>query len=132
MSDPMSDSILTTIKKLLGLDEDYEVFDPDVTIHINSTFLTLNDLGVGPKNPFVVNDKSQTWADFFQGNNALDFQSVKTYVYLKVRLLFDPPSTSFAIDSMNKMADEYAWRLNVRAEGAYQNIDTEPTPPITY
>ena len=113
----MNDSILLTIKKLLGLAEDYEVFDIDVIVHINAAFLTLNDLGVGPTSPFVITDKNQTWSDFLgEGNN--DYESVKAYLYLKTRLAFDPPGTSFAIEAMKKQAEEYEWRLNVRAEGS--------------
>lgn len=114
----MDDSILDTIKKLLGLDPEYTAFDRDVIVHINSTFMTLNDLAVGPAQPFVLTDSSQKWSDFF-GSQPFSLEAVKSYIYLKVRLLFDPPGTSFAIAAMEKQAEEYAWRLNVRAEGAY-------------
>ena len=134
MSDPLNNSILDTIKKLLGLASDYEVFDADVMIHINAAFLTLNDLGVGPAQPFVVNDKEQTWVQFFGGVDQ-QYESVKAYIYLKTRLAFDPPATSFAIDAMQKQAEEYAWRLNVRAEGAYKDLepaDPNVNPPLPY
>ena len=125
----MNDSILTTIKKLLGLSEDYDVFDTDVMIHINSAFLTLNDLAVGPAEPFVLTDKSQVWSDFFSDGRQ-DLEAVKSYVYLKVKLQFDPPGTSFAIAAMEKMVEEYAWRLNVRAEGSYDPEAITPVPPL--
>lgn len=124
----MSDSILTTIKKMLGLAEDYEVFDVDVIIHINAALLTLNDLGVGTATPFTVINKEQKWSDFL-GNGNTEYESVKAYIYFKTRLAFDPPGTSFAIDAMQKQAEEYAWRLNVRAEGAYKPADTSPPVP---
>lgn len=107
------ESILTSIKKLLGIQEEYTNFDDDIIIHINSTFSTLTQLGIGPANGFSIMDKSSKWNEFVSDNR---IECVKSYVYLKVRLLFDPPSSSAVIDSINRMINEYEWRLNVTAE----------------
>ena len=110
----MNDSILTSIKKLLGITEEYEHFDQDIIIHINSVFMILNQLGVGPSNGFSITDKTAVWSDFIsEGTN---LESVKSYIYLKVRLLFDPPTTSAVMESMNRMISELEFRLNVSAE----------------
>lgn len=110
----MDVSILDSIKKLLGLDEEYDVFDMDLIIHINSVFFTLSQLGVGPKQTFAIVDNTAMWTDFTGENLAVE--AVKSYVGLKVRLLFDPPATSFAITSTENLIKEYEWRLNVQAE----------------
>ena len=112
----MNDSILTSIKKLLGITEEYEHFDQDIIIHINSVFMILNQLGVGPSNGFSITDKTAVWSDFIsEGSN---LESVKSYIYLKVRLLFDPPTTSAVMESMNRMISELEFRLNVSAESS--------------
>lgn len=109
------DSILTSIKKLLGIEEDYVHFDPDIIMHINSTLATLTQLGVGPILGFTVTDKTQTWEDYL-GDDLSKFESVKTYVYLRVRLIFDPPQSSSVLESINKLISEFEWRLNVSTE----------------
>ncbi len=108
------DSILTSIKKLLGIAEEYEHFDSDLIMHINSVFMVLNQLGVGPAEGFSITDKTETWEDFTQNN--LMIQSVKSYVYLKVRLLFDPPSSSAVMESINRQISELEWRLNLSVD----------------
>lgn len=108
------ESILTSVKKMLGIAEDYTHFDADIIMHINSVLMTLTQLGVGPEEGFSIEDKSSTWVDFIPANN--QFEAVKSYIYLKVRLLFDPPTVSAVMESMNRMASEYEWRLNVNAE----------------
>lgn len=108
------ESVLTSIKKLLGMGEDYTVYDTDVMIHINSVFADLKRLGVGPSEGFKVTGPYETWSDFT--GDVIDFESVKTYVYLRVRLLFDPPSSAAAIEAMKAQADKYEWLLNVSAE----------------
>ena len=108
------ESILTSIKKLLGIDEDYTQFDSDIIMHINSVFLNLTQLGVGPSEGFQIEDDLDTWEDFIGDSNQL--QAVKSYVYLKVKLLFDPPLSSSVIESMNRMITELEWRLNVAVE----------------
>lgn len=109
-------SILTSTKKLLGIEEAYTDFDSDIVMHINSVFATLNQLGVGPDNGFMIEDKTELWAEFLGTNPTIN--SVKSYMVLKVRLLFDPPSTSFAITAMEKQTLEYEWRLKVQSENA--------------
>lgn len=110
------ESILTSIKKLLGISEDYDNFDADIIIHINSVFSILNQLGVGPTRCFYITDKASLWVDFLEDKTQIE--SVKSYVYLKVRLMFDPPQSSAAIESINKMISELEWRLNVAAESS--------------
>jgi hypothetical protein len=107
-------SILTSIKKLLGISEEYEHFDKDLIMHINSVFLILNQLGIGPTQPFFIYDKEDTWNDFL--GNYSDLELVKSYVYLKVKLLFDPPLSSAVIESTNRMISEFEWRLNVAVD----------------
>lgn len=113
------DSILTSIKKLLGITEEYEHFDQDIIMHINSVFMILTQMGVGPEEGFSIEDDSASWSDFT--SNAKVLESVKSYIYLKVRLLFDPPASSSVMDSMNRMISELEWRLNVAGEGENQN-----------
>lgn len=108
------DSILTSIKKMLGIAEDYEHFDPDIIMHINSVFMILFQLGVGPKEGFVIEDETSVWSDFI--SDTLSLESVKTYIHLRVRLLFDPPLSSSVIESINRSISELEWRLNVAAE----------------
>lgn len=115
----MTDSILDLTKKALGLDAEYDVFDTDIIMHINSTFFTLNQLGIGPDETFAIQNKDQKWSEFL--GERKNFNAVKTYMYLRVRLLFDPPSTSFAITAMEKQAEQLEWRLNVQVEGDKQN-----------
>lgn len=106
----MEESILTSIKKLLGMTEEYEAFDQDIIIHINSIFTILNQMGVGPKTTFRITGKNEVWSDFIRDK---DIESVKSFVYLRVRLLFDPPASSSAIEAMNKMISELEWRLYI-------------------
>ena len=108
------DSILTSIKKLLGIAEEYTQFDEDIIMHINTVFLNLTQLGVGPEEGFLIEDDVASWEDFINDNTQL--QAVKTYVYLKVKLLFDPPLSSSVIESMNRMIAELEWRLNVAVD----------------
>lgn len=109
----MYESILTSIKKLLGIPEDYEHYDADIIMHINSVFMILNQLGVGPSNGFSITDKTAVWGNFISDNN---LEAVKSYVYMKVRLLFDPPLSSAVMECMNRMISELEWRLNSEAE----------------
>lgn len=105
------DSILTSIKKLLGITENYEYFDADLIIHINSVFMILNQLGVGPDDCFRISDKTSKWEDFSSDIN--EMESVKTYIYLKVKLMFDPPQNGFLVESINRQLSEIEWRLNI-------------------
>ena len=108
------DSILTSIKKLLGITEEYENFDQDIIMHINSAFMILNQLGVGPKSGFSINDKSSTWDEFIPERSNLE--AVKTYVHLKVKLMFDPPLSSTVIEAIKSQINELEWRLNVSVD----------------
>ena len=109
------ESILTSIKKMLGIEEEYEHFDMDLIMHINSVFSTLNQLGVGPENGFRIEDDSTTWSEFISTDN-MQFEFVKSFIYLKVKLLFDPPLSSAVIESMNRQISELEFRLNIAAE----------------
>lgn len=122
----MENSILISTKKALGIDAGYEVFDLDIITHINSAFSTLTQLGVGPVNGFMIEDDEATWDEFFQSED-FQYNSVKTYIYLKVRMLFDPPQTSYLIEAMNKQIQEIEWRLNVHRE---ETAWVDPNPPI--
>lgn len=108
------ESILTSIKKLLGITEDYTHFDNDIIMHINSVFMVLTQLGVGPSEGFIIEDDKMYWEDFIE--DPMTLQAVKSYMYLKVKLLFDPPTSSAVMESTNRMISEYEWRLNVAAE----------------
>lgn len=104
------ESILASIKKLLGIAEEYEHFDNDIIMHINSVFTILNQLGVGPAEGFFIEDDSSTWDEFIEDLTKL--QAVKSYVFMKVKLLFDPPTSSAVTDSYNRLITEFEWRLN--------------------
>ena len=110
----MSDSILNTIKKMLGLETDYYVFDTEIIVFINSALMTLQQLGVGPTKGFVVTGLEQTWSDFLQTDKMLE--GVKHYIYLHVRMVFDPPGSSFVMDSMKQQKEELEWRLREQSE----------------
>lgn len=106
------DSILTSIKKLLGISEEYEHFDVDIIMHINTALMVLTQMGVGPSEGFMIEDKHDFWEDFVTE----DMEAVRTYVYLKVKLIFDPPASSAVMESINRTISELEWRLNVAAE----------------
>ena len=108
------ESILTSIKKLLGVAPEYTQFDENIIMHINSVFLTLNQLGVGPDEVFEIQDEYATWSDFTDDIGIVN--SVKTYMYHKVRMEFDPPTSSAVMDSTERKIAEYEWRLNAEAE----------------
>lgn len=110
------DSILVSIKKMLGMTEEYTVFDPDIIMHINTVFGTLRQLGVGPADGFAIESKDAVWTDFIRDDDLVKFNAVKTYVYLKVRLIFDPPLSGTLVEVINKSINELEWRLNVEAE----------------
>ena len=108
------ESILTSIKKMLGITEEYEHFDADLIMHINSVFMILNQLGVGPEEGFRIEDELATWDDFIDENVQLD--AVKSYMHLKVKLLFDPPASSTVMTCINQIISEFEWRLNVAVD----------------
>ena len=108
------DSILTSVKKMLGIPEDYDQFDMDIIMHINSVFMILTQLGVGPEEGFTISNKSDKWPDFIGEGKLVEL--VKSYVYLKVRLIFDPPQSSSIIEAMNRQISEFEWRINVAVD----------------
>lgn len=121
----MSDSILTSTKKILGIEADYTAFDPDIIMHINSVFSTLTQLGVGPETGFMIEDATPTWEDLLGTDPRLN--AVKQYVFLRVKMVFDPPQSSYAVAAMNDQIKEHEWRLNVQVE---HTIWTDPFPPV--
>lgn len=122
---PVIDSILDSVKKNLGIDPAYTHFDADITLLINGVFSTLNQLGIGPVDGFMIEDKSAEW-DEFTGSDVL-LNSVKTYVFLKVRVVFDPPATGYLVTAYNDQIKELEWRLNTYREGLSWQ---DPSPVI--
>lgn len=110
----MNNSILTTTKKALNLADADTAFDMDIVMHINSVFSDLNQLGVGPDLGFMIEDKTATWDTFLGSDPRLNH--VKTYVYLRVRMLFDPPQTGFHTQAMQEQITKLEWMLNVQRE----------------
>lgn len=110
-----NDSILASIKKLLGITNEYTHFDPDIIMHINSVFPILNQLGVGPKDGFFISDNLSTWKDFLGDDERL--LSVISYTHLKVKMVFDPPLSSVVMEAIKHRISELEWRLNVAADG---------------
>lgn len=111
----MKESILTSTKKFLMIAEDYEAFDPDIIMHINTVLRRLNQINVGVPN-FYITDKTQTWDQFLPNEDEARFVQAKSYVYLRVRLLFDPPQNSTAVKSIEENIREYEWLLYVDAD----------------
>lgn len=120
----MADSILTSTKKTLGIEESYTVFDQDILMHINSVLSIVTQLGIGPESGFMINDSTAIWVDFL-GVDSQKLNAVKTYVYLRVRLLFDPPATSYLLTAMHEQMRELEWRLNVEREEVLW-VDPDP------
>ena len=110
----MDSSILTSIKKLLGIAEEDTSFDQDIIMHINTVFAILSQLGVGPANGFSIEDDSAIWEDYL--GNASNLELVKSYIYMKVRSMFDPPTSSILADAMNKNISELEWRINTMVD----------------
>lgn len=108
------ESILTSVKKMLGIAEEYTHFDADLIIHINTVFNVLTQLGVGPSEGFYIEDDTYVWSDFT--NDAVRLQMVKSYMGMKVKLLFDPPTSSAVMEATNRMVSELEWRLNVTVD----------------
>jgi len=123
-------SILKSVRRTLGLGSVTDEFDDDIIMHVNTVFSTLNQLGIGPVAGFAIEDDSALWEDFLVGD--LNLNSVKSYVYLRVRLLFDPPATSFHIASMERQIQELEWRLNVKREHTeWRDPEVFSTPDTT-
>ena len=119
----MPDSILNTTKKALNLDADYTEFDPEIIMYINGVFATLTQIGIGPELGFSIEDADAKWSTFLEGNNL--YNGVKNYMYLKVRMLFDPPTTSYHITAMEKQIEELEVRLSITREETHW---TNPNP----
>lgn len=115
------DSILITTKKMLGMGSDYNAFDFDIIANINSVFLILNQLGVGPKLPFTITGESETWSDFWGDLHRIEL--VRTYMYLKIKILFDPPATGVLNEALERQIKEVEWRLLVEAEVIKGGVD---------
>ena len=107
------DYIIPTIKQLLQIPPEYDVFDMDILIHVNSVFSTLHQLGVGPEAGFAVSSHETLWTAFLE--DAVTLENVKTYVYLRVKLLFDPPSHAFVTTAIKDQIQELEWRLTEQA-----------------
>lgn len=121
MNEQVNESILTSIKKLLGIAEDYEHFDADLIIHINTFLTRLYQVGVGTKN-FAIYDKTATWADFL-GEDEIKFQQAKSYVYIRTKLLFDPPQSGAANEAFKEAMRELEWLLYVDADPGLDEVD---------
>ena len=121
------ESILTSIKKLLGIMSDYTNFDDDIIIHINTAFAMLNQLGAGPEGGFVIVDANSRWEDYTTEKN---LNMVKTYIYLKVRLLFDPPTSTALIESINRTLSEIEWRIFLEGDPKpEEELPSDEEPP---
>lgn len=125
----MIQSILDSIKKSLNIDPSVTAFDEDIMLSINSVFGTLNQLGVGPEAGFQIEDKDQVWSDYIGLDTRMN--DVKTYVFLRVRMLFDPPGTSYLVTAIQEQVKELEWRLNTRREAIAWFDPSTPTPPQT-
>lgn len=119
----MEQSILTSTKNILGVPADYDAFDLQIITHINEAFSTLAQLGVGPTEQFSIEDADSDWEDFSEDVNVIG--NARTYVYLKTRMLFDPPTTSYLISAMERQIGELEWRMNVYREGSAW-VDPDP------
>lgn len=110
----MTESILVSIKKLLGIAEEYDAFDADIIMHINSVFTILRQIGVGPS--FTVEDDTTTWEEYLSESSAMEqFASIKSFIYLKVRMLFDPPTNGTLVGAINEQLKELEYRLYAEA-----------------
>ena len=116
-----TNSILNDIKKLLGIAPDYTNSDTDIIININSVFMILNQLGVGPKEGFKITGANETWDNYIDEDD--DLEAVKTYIWLKVKIVFDPPLNSTVMEAHKQMISEYEWRLNIQSEGGKSDVD---------
>lgn len=110
----MNDSILSTIKKMLGIDPEYTDFDVDIIVNINMVFNILNQIGVGPVEGFSITDKKTVWSDYIQDMRKLEM--VKSYIYLKVKQIFDPGTSSALNTAIENQVKELEWRLSVQVD----------------
>lgn len=120
------ESILNSVKKNLGIASDYNVFDPDILMHINTAFFTVTQIGIGLEGGFVVEDADATWADFL--GTGPRWTAVRTYTFLRVKSLFDPPGVSYLVSAMQNQIEELEMRLSYERE---RTDWVSPTPPVT-
>lgn len=125
----MEQSILKSTKKILAIADEYTVFDLDIITHINTAFSILTQLGVGPVEGFMIEDDTAVWTDFDPVDDHFNYNAVKSYVFLKVRQLFDPPATSYLISAVERQVEELEWRLNTHREGTEW---VNPDPDVPY
>lgn len=125
----MEPSILKSTKKILSVDPEYTVFDLDIMTHINTAFFSLHEIGLGPAEGFMIEDDIPVWTDFIVSGPNLN--AVKTYVYLKVRVLFDSPSAWHLVAALEKQLTELEWRLGVDREGTDWVDPNPPRPPLS-
>lgn len=122
----MEDSILNSVKKVLGIPKELDAFDEDILMNINSVFSILYQIGVQSSNDtYRIEDAEANWSDFFEEQTLCDM--IKTYTYIKVRILFDPPTSSFVLESLKTQAQELEWRIHVQAEGGFKDAESEST-----
>lgn len=107
------DSILLSIKKLLGIDSSYTVFDSDIILHINTAFAILNQLGIGPNEGYMIDSEHQYWDEYMSD---ISLNMVKSFIFLNVRLNFDPPSSTALLESMKNTLNELTWRLELEGQ----------------
>lgn len=110
----MQESILLTIKQMLGIPSEYSVFDEELVVYINTVIAALRQLGVGPENGFAITGENESWEDYI-GDTSM-YENVKAYIYLKVRMMFDPPSSSFVLEAFKNQAAEIEWRIYIQAD----------------
>lgn len=119
------ESILNSIKKMIGVDKDYGAFDIDLIIAINGVFTILNQLGVGPEKEFSITGPDETWGDFFMNNTEVAL--AKPYIYMKTKLIFDPPNSGVLHEAMERQISEFEWRLAIQVDPAFKsNTDENP------
>lgn len=121
-----ADSILNSVKKVLGIDPAYSAFDLDITMHINTVFFTLQQLGIGSPDGFLIEDDTTVWADYLGSDK--NYNAVRTYIYLRVRVLFDPPTVPSTMTAIENQIKELEWRLNIEAENL--KVINQPKVPI--
>lgn len=123
----MDDSILNTIKRMLGIgdEEAQNDFDEDVMVHINTAIQALTQLGVGPEDGYMIEGSNETWTDFIGVENKKQYQPVKTYIYGKVKKVFDPPTSSIALQALEESTKEAEWRLNWQYEISKKKVSED-------
>lgn len=126
----LESSILKSTKKALGLAPDYDPFDPELAMHINSSIAALTQIGVGPNDGFMIEGEDETWEDLL-GDSPAKFSQVKSYIFAKVKLLFDPPQNSFGIAALEKQSEEFLWRLSIAADPVVTvDLEDDPNFPV--